>query len=526
MEELTAAGRLFFQLPGYLRKPVGPEQSRATLGGRVQRRETSFLTLLRRVVYAQPANPYRRLLIGAGCELGDVERLVAVEGLEGALLTLFRRGVYLTVEEFKGRRAVVRGSLRIEVQPAQLRMPGLGSLATNRTSGSRGASTAVQFNLGFTRVLANVLSVPIAARGGMSWEKGVWGVPGNSVLWVLVYSGFGVPLTRWYSMVGATASGLHARYRWAERAIRWGGILAGRRLPRPEQVSLDDPLPIARWMSEVLRRGRVPHLHAYVSPVALLCRAARENNLSLAGARFTVFGEPLTPAKLAAIEAVGATAASHYGSAELGSIGESCLAPAWIDEHHVVAGSIALIQPGSAGGVTALPPDALLGTSLLADASFFVINLSSGDCATMVRRSCDCALEQLGWTTHLHTLRSFEKLTAAGMTFLDGDVIRVLEELLPARFGGDPTSYQLVEQEAADGSPGLTLLIDPAVGLLDPATVAEAFLAAIGEGSGAERVMSAVWRTPGLLRVERCPPHRTATGKIHHVHRLASQAQP
>jgi hypothetical protein len=185
---------LFCQLPGYLHQPVGPEQSRATLRGRVERRETTFLTLLRDVVYAYPANPYRRLLLGAGCELGDVERLVAVEGLEGALLTLFQRGVYLTVEEFKGRRAVVRGSLTIELQPAQLRMPRLGSLATNRTSGSRGASTALQFNLGFTRSLANVLGVPIAARGGLNWEKGVWGVPGNSVPWVLVYSGFGAPV--------------------------------------------------------------------------------------------------------------------------------------------------------------------------------------------------------------------------------------------------------------------------------------------------------------------------------------------
>ena len=37
------------------------------------------------------------------------------------------------------------------------------------------------------------------------------------------------------------------------------------------------------------------------------------------------------------------------------------------------------------------------------------------------------------------------------MTFLDSDVIRVLEEVLPARFGGGPTDFQLVEQEDDDG---------------------------------------------------------------------------
>lgn len=58
--------------------------------------------------------------------------------------------------------------------------------------------------------------------------------------------------------------------------------------------------------------------------------------------------------------------------------------------------------------------------------------------------------ERLGWTLHLHGIRSVEKLTAAGMTFLDSDVIRVLEEVLPGRFGGGPTHYQLVEEEDAE----------------------------------------------------------------------------
>lgn len=33
------------------------------------------------------------------------------------------------------------------------------------------------------------------------------------------------------------------------------------------------------------------------------------------------------------------------------------------------------------------------------------------------------------------------------MTFLDTEVIRVLEEVLPARFGGSPTDCQLVEDD-------------------------------------------------------------------------------
>ena len=66
--------------------------------------------------------------------------------------------------------------------------------------------------------------------------------------------------------------------------------------------------------------------------------------------------------------------------------------------------------------------------------------------------------EALGYTTHIHTIRSWEKLTSEGMTFCGHDLIRLIEEVLPARFGGRPTDYQFVEsgarRAAQGGSPG------------------------------------------------------------------------
>ena len=141
-----------------------------------------------------------------------------------------------------------------------------------------------------------------------------------------------------------------------------------------------------------------------------------------------------------------------------------------------------------------------------------------GDQAVVLRRQCGCPLERLGWTTHLHTVRSYEKLTSGGMAFLDTDVIRVLEEVLPARFGGASTDYQLLEDEADDGQPRLRLLVHPAVGPLDTHAVAEVFLAAIGSGSGVERLTELLWRDGGFLRVERLSPRTTASGKILHMH--------
>lgn len=165
-----------------------------------------------------------------------------------------------------------------------------------------------------------------------------------------------------------------------------------------------------------------------------------------------------------------------------------------------------------------LPANALFISSLHPASPFILLNVSMGDQAIVVQRACGCPLEQLGWVTHLHTIRSYEKLTGGGMTFLDTDVIRVLEEELPARFGGTPTDYQLLEEEADDGQPRLQLLVHPRVGPLDPNSVAEVFLRAIGSGSSVERVMEFLWRDANLLRVERKAPLTTHSGKVLHMH--------
>jgi len=197
-----------------------------------------------------------------------------------------------------------------------------------------------------------------------------------------------------------------------------------------------------------------------------------------------------------------------------------CLAPGASDEVHLFHDLHALIQPGADGSRPGLPPHALLLSSIRSRAPLVLLNVSMGDQAVVEERSCGCPLEDVGWTTHLHTIRSYEKLTAGGMTFLDTDLITVLEEMLPIRFGGAPTDYQLVEEETADGQPRVRLLVDPRVGPLDSRAVAEAFLTAISQGSGVERVMGLAWRDADLLRVERRAPLTTSSGKILHLHQV------
>jgi hypothetical protein len=256
----------------------------------------------------------------------------------------------------------------------------------------------------------------------------------------------------------------------------------------------------------------------YVSSAVLVCQAASALGLDLRGAQFSVGGEPITPARLDAIRGAGAEAAPRYGSMDAGLIGDGCLAPAASDDHHLYDDLVAVVQPGRDLARPDVPADAVLLSGLRPTAPLLLLNVAIGDRASVVERPCGCPLERAGWRTHLATIRSYEKLTAGGMTFLDTEVVEVLERALPARFGGGPTDYQLVEDEGPAGEPRLRLLVHPRVGVVDSAAIASAFLAALAAGPGAARVMGFAWRDGGFLHVERVAPHSTASGKILHLH--------
>lgn len=511
--------RFFSGLPRLLRYRVNAEKAHAALKARLEHRQANFLALAKDAIYGFPASPYRKLLQLAGCEFGDLEALVQNEGVEGALCNLYRKGVYLTVAEAKGRQPVVRGSARFKINPAQLAKPGVAAALIGESSGSRGARSRVPIDLDINRMQSAEMLLDFEARGGLDWVRAIWTVPGTASLRrVINYTLCGAPPARWFSLVDTGRGGLHPRYLWSARALRLGGLLAGVALPRQIHVPLRDPLPIAYWMSETLRSGRTPQLYTSSSCAVRLCQAAADSGIDLRGAKFIIGGEPTTASRLAVIGRSGATAHVQCGSIETSTLGRGCLSPREADDLHLLHDRLAAIQPGSFFLPT-LTSNALLITSIyLPMAMLILLNVSLGDQAEIERRNCGCPVEKLGWTTHLHTIRSFEKLTAGGMTFSDADLVRVLEEVLPANFGGGPTDYQLVEDDVNDGLPRVRLLVHPRLGSMDPAQVRQTFLDAIGAGSGVERVMMLVWRDAGLPIVEREAPRVTSGGKILHVH--------
>jgi hypothetical protein len=256
----------------------------------------------------------------------------------------------------------------------------------------------------------------------------------------------------------------------------------------------------------------------FASSEVLVCQAAAAAGIDVSGARFTAGGEPTTAARRAVIEGAGAVVLPRMGATETDILAYACVHADAPDDMHFFDDRHALIQPGDDAARTSLPAAAMVLSSLLPSAPITLLNVCMGDQAEVGRRQCGCGLERDGWTLHIREVRSFEKLTAGGITFLDADVIRVLEEVLPARFGGNPTDFQLVERlDDGRARPEVLLLVHPALGPLDEPAVAEVFLDAIGGGSGGERLMELQWRGGGVLRIVREAPRRTASGKILHL---------
>lgn len=214
---------------------MGVPESRLSLRHRLGHREASLLSVIKRGVYEGGRSPYRSPLRYAGCAYGDLEKLVAANGVESALRTLLHQGVYLTGEELKGRQPVVRGQTSSVVELSRLRNPAAAFHLPLRSSGSRGAGTLLGLDLAFIREAST--NLVLDARGGGRWHHAIWGVPGSAeILRVLRYSAVGTPPVRWFSQIDSRARDLHPSYRWSARLLRGGSRLAGVRLPRPAHV--------------------------------------------------------------------------------------------------------------------------------------------------------------------------------------------------------------------------------------------------------------------------------------------------
>ncbi len=441
--------------------------------------------------------------------------LVDKHGLEGALERLYAAGVYVTLEEFKGRQPVRRNGLEFEVKAEDFDNPLLVSHYAGSSGGTRNVGTRVliDFDL-LTHEAACQVAVmdahDLTDRAAAIWRPGPPDTGGMKV--ALRYLLMNKPPRHWFvqTRFERSVEGLRAFifYYYTFVVSR----LVRRPLPRLEYVPTARADKVARWLATQKQLGRAAVLETNQSQAMRVCLAAQEHNLDISGTIFPVVGEPLTPAKAAVITAAGARAINRYSMAEAGMIALACAAPEEVDDLHLFTNKVAAIQSDRAsGGQVPL----LVYTTLLPSSPKLMLNTESGDYAILNQRDCGCALQELGWSTHLIGLAAYDKLTSEGVTFMGSELYRLLEEVLPARFGGATTDYQLVEEEGDDGFPRVSIVVRPNVGAVDEASVIEAVMEALKHyPTGGGSVMTDQWRQGGTLRVVRRDPYTTTSAKV------------
>lgn len=517
--EIRALASYLASLRRFLREPVSEEAAIRRITRRLPAREDAFLDIVRRGVFDHAPSPYRALFRAAGIEYGDLERMVRQDGLEPALERLYDDGVRITNDELRGRVPISRDGLELAVKAEDFDNPLAPGNFEVQTGGSRSGGAPITGNLGMIEYEAGYYALLYPTFGLHGMPVAMWFTPppnstGLSIL--LRQAKFGVPVERWFSQtpLGWKAYPKHALLTKATLAAGrlWGSALAAPEYTPPEQSAT-----VARWLAATKDAGAVAQLATTPGLAVRVCLAARELGLDISGTFFRLGGEPYTRARAAAITEAGCRAASNYFISELGGhVGLACGDPNEFDEVHVLTDKVAAVRRE-----TRIAPsetvDTLAFTTLHPLCPKLLINLESDDYGALYSRDCGCALAREGFSLHLHGIRSYDKLTSEGVTFMGSDVITLVEEFLPRRFGGSATDYQLVEYVEAR-VPGVALVVRPNVGDIDDGEVVKAAIAFLRTRGKWNAAAADIWRESGTVRVVRRAPYVTGAAKIPIVH--------
>jgi hypothetical protein len=519
LRSLRGYGSYGVAIPGFVKHRLSVEEARAQVRQRLNTREQRFLEVLDRCIFAHPGSPYLPLLKAAGCEMGDIRKMVGSDGLEATLDRLRREGVYFTFEEFKGRETVRRGGLSLSVSAGDFDNPAAPRHYSKQTGGTTGRATRVWMNLDFWAETAVVRLLGLEAHGLVRVPSARWRRGGpSSVASMVNHARLGRDAEQWF--IPRTPQGTRETLRnvLAKNLITYAARLGGLRLPKPIPVYPDDGLPVALWARDQLSTGGRCLIRTSVSNAVRVSIAAIANGIDLTGASIMGNGEPPTPAKVEAITRSGANWIPTYGFSEGGRVGTGCVDPVDGTDVHLYHDGLALIQYPRAVSGSDVVVDAFNFTSLSLNAPKVLLNVESDDFGTLERRSCGCPLEEIGFDRHLRNIFSFGKLTGEGVTLVGSDMVRILEEVLPSRFGGSPLDYQLIEEEDARSFTRLVLLVSPRVRLDDEASVVQTVLNELDSGDRASSMAGKIWDGAGTLTIRRGEPVATARGKLMPLH--------
>lgn len=494
----------------------------AVIARQFARREQVWLGLVERVVFSNPANPFHQMFRLADCSFGDLKALVEREGLEPALSVLHKAGIYLTHDEFKGRAPIVRSNRTIAATPGCFLNPTVKTGIESTSGGSRSAGTPVRGAIP-SRLYAE-------ARHRLRWkELGIEDREQISVKAVLpaadglmgcvMASRAGRRHGPWFSSMSSSLDAAH--YRFATHCLVALARAYGERVPFPTCLPPNDYSPVSECLAQRRLQGVSCVVTTHPSLAARVAAAAAAKGHDIRGTVFLVGGEALTDARRRVIESAGASVFPSYPISEIGTVGAACRRMTSGNCVHISEDAMAVISYRRKAPLSEVEVDSLLFTPLLEHGSYVVINLEMDDCGVIEPAGCDCLYARLGFRRRIRDIASFGKLTGVGVTLAGTDVVRVLEEALPSRFGGGVGDYQLVERDGGVQA-RLQLRVSRRLALRSPGEVRDFFLRELRQfegGAGASRI----WRDTGALEVVHEDPLMTLRGKVLPLHLLGRQ---
>src|SRR5271157_109747 len=137
----------------YLKSRVstGEALSLATelLKKRLAMRSENFLNFVERGIFNYPKSPYNRLFEQKKITFAILKKWVENDGIESALKLLLHEGIYFTVDEFKGKTEVVRGSVRFFCAEKMFDNPFLSTAYEVRSGATRSAGTRIRIDFDY-----------------------------------------------------------------------------------------------------------------------------------------------------------------------------------------------------------------------------------------------------------------------------------------------------------------------------------------------------------------------------------------
>jgi hypothetical protein len=504
----------------YLRQPLNPDPVSA-ISLQLKDRESNWLQLVRMTVFERPDSPYSRMFRLAGCEFADLSAEVRSRGLEPTLALLRSNGVYLAHQELKGKQPIVRAGREIPSCETSFDHPFLRSGVPSRSGGSRSEGTqsvvsaACRVYREGQRVLA-AREFDLHNRVDIQLKPLLPGIAGLSSVLSHARIGLVDRNSRWFSFGGPWKNSFH--FRLMTHFLVALARVYGFKPPFPVSLPANDFSPVAEHIARLRSRNLASALGAFTSPAVRVAAAAREKGWDIAGTLFLVGGEPLTEAKRRLIESTGCRVYPRYHISEVGQVGYACSRMNSGNCVHLFEDSVAAINYRQKAPFTDFEDDSILFTTLLPVSPKILINADMDDAGRIEPCECDCVYGRIGLRRMISGIHSVGKLTGHGMSLAGTDVVGLLEQILPKRFGGGPTDYQLVEVDEGFQT-RIILRVRPEICEDSVETIRDFFLKEV-QTFYTGRLVSRVWRNAGALHVQKAAPLATRDGKVLSLHLL------